>query len=76
MSSPDVPYAVQVGALVSEELLRLLSRTYDHALPISILISERELWCRNGQAQVLEFLTTARQQFLEHSNHRALVNPS
>ena len=72
MSSIDAPYAVQVGALISEELLRLLSQVCDHTFPIDTKLSERDLWTKNGEAKVLKFLKDARAEFLAHARETRL----
>jgi hypothetical protein len=67
MSSTDVSYTVQVGALISEDLLRLLAASYDHKFPIDTKLSERDLWTKNGEARFLQFLRESRLEFLDHA---------
>ena len=73
MSALDAPYPVRVGALISEELLRLLSENYSHPMPFDTTVPERELWEWNGQAKMLEFLKNARQQCLDYDRDTRLL---
>jgi hypothetical protein len=72
MSSIDAPYTVRVGSLISEELLRLLDQSFNHTFPFDTKLSERDLWTKNGEARLLQYMKESRAEFLAHARETRL----